>query len=915
MPIALALFILLLLVGGKDAHEHGTKIAVNNHLLMWKTDSSAHNTSLRYQCTGHTDKLQIALANLSSVYSISLGKLQNESQLYFIAAGMAGNISYMSKISVKCDDNQVRIDTVFYKEAKYSPQQHYFIVTVDPHGRFAVGCTVYSTLFYDLVSLRHWSTNITWSDSEMFFPTAIDIDTRYLYVVGYSPYASNQSTHIPYFKVNLYLAAISFNNDKYKIEIQCTWTKDSLVARFFPDFYFMSIVVNYDSDNRKILIGIPSVNTVHLLYVDYKTQICLQHISSKTQLQPPYGRGYGTGVAWLNQGQIVVVLDTEIVSLTFGSSSKLFYYDMLTNEQITNTTAAPWISPSNGQNYPVLFKRNIMYIVATVSTLCAYNHGGQVLAILPSRPGYYSINYQSLENVSLNEQFFYLIPNSAQCLPGTYKNNAGVWPCSSCKTAETNASILRYQLKNNVSFSCPQCINKTACPLENVVEVDYLPDIEQNSLYPKMSEYDIFDDILMLNMFRTEWNLKSPFYISMIVLSLGLFTGAVIILLTFSKRFKWQQQCLIKVFQHLDLIGQGELWFGGLISVALLVLAIFAAKFGHSYYYRYPIEKQTCGKSDSCEFNNMYNTKFDTSLQFLSASAKQYEQIFSLLNSQQFTLNIELINTLVHCGQLTLNYKEGVDFLPFSCYTNDRILYSSVKLTIHNLNLKFILSSHETIDALRIGITGPDTHLAVSYVQKLNFSKRFNQTDRCLSQNPVINVQLTKAINITEGLTDSDNTVYTGLWLPSFTYDVDQLFSSLKSPKGNEDTILSLTISETAFFVKNTQQPIARGSEIIFHTILFIGVCIDLICIILLLLKIWFAPIIIYFIHKLFHPSSFVYRLVAAKENSLEAVVFTEKLNAQDIKIKQLQQRNEIMSKRVDTLMEFVQHLQQSIKQ
>jgi hypothetical protein len=119
------------------------------------------------------------------------------------------------------------------------------------------------------------------------------------------------------------------------------------------------------------------------------------------------------------------------------------------------------------------------------------------------------------------------------------------------------------------------------------------------------------------------------------------------------------------------------------------------------------------------------------------------------------------------------------------------------------------LSGNDTIGAIRIGITGPDAHLTDNYVKKLNFSKGFKRTDQFLSQNPVINLQLTKAINVTEGLTNNDKTTYTGLWLSTFIYDVDQLFSSLQFPASKEETILSLAISETAFIVKNRQKPIA----------------------------------------------------------------------------------------------------------
>jgi hypothetical protein len=163
-----------------------------------------------------------------------------------------------------------------------------------------------------------------------------------------------------------------------------------------------------------------------------------------------------------------------------------------------------------------------------------------------------------------------------------------------------------------------------------------------------------------------------------------------------------------------------------------------------------------------------------------------------------------------------------------------------------------------------------------------------------------MNLQLTKSINITEGLTDEDNTTYTGLWLPTFNYDVKQIFCNLNSSQRKQKTILSVGISETAFFIRNNQKPIARRSEIIFHTILFIGVCIDLTCMMLLILKLWFHPVLIYFIDKLFGSNNFIYRLIFTRNNSSE------------IQMKKMEDQIEIMSKRMDTLMELIHHSYES---
>ena len=44
----------------------------------------------------------------------------------------------------------------------------------------------------------------------------------------------------------------------------------------------------------------------------------------------------------------------------------------------------------------------------------------------------------------------------------------------------------------------------------------------------------------------------------------------------------------------------------------------------------------------------------------------------------------------------------------------------------------------------------------------------------------------------------------------------------------NYQTSLSFSIKETSIFIYNKQEPIARRSEIIFHTVLFINTCLGL---------------------------------------------------------------------------------------
>ncbi len=61
-------------------------------------------------------------------------------------------------------------------------------------------------------------------------------------------------------------------------------------------------------------------------------------------------------------------------------------------------------------------------------------------------------------------------------------------------------------------------------------------------------------------------------------------------------------------------------------------------------------------------------------------------------------------------------------------------------------------------------------------------------------------------------------------------------------------TTLTVDISETPYFIKNVQSPIAKQTEVIFRTILFIIVCLELCGLLFVLCKLLVIP----FYHKLY---------------------------------------------------------------
>ena len=97
--------------------------------------------------------------------------------------------------------------------------------------------------------------------------------------------------------------------------------------------------------------------------------------------------------------------------------------------------------------------------------------------------------------------------------------------------------------------------------------------------------------------------------------------------------------------------------------------------------------------------------------------------------------------------------------LPISVRQNEANLYINSSLPIHDM-------------ALSVSF-----HLAAKELQlHWNFPKQINDSGRCLSQNMLINLDLTKTVNITEGLVKTDKIVISGLWHSTHKFKLNELF-------------------------------------------------------------------------------------------------------------------------------------------
>ncbi|CAF4348906.1 unnamed protein product, partial [Adineta steineri] len=109
------------------------------------------------------------------------------------------------------------------------------------------------------------------------------------------------------------------------------------------------------------------------------------------------------------------------------------------------------------------------------------------------------------------------------------------------------------------------------------------------------------------------------------------------------------------------------------------------------------------------------------------------------------------------------------------------------------------------------------------FLKQLNFYQSFYKNDFILARNLPVSLSLTKVANETLAM-DGGEAHFSGIYVPTFTVDYNSLFYTADQFIRSTLTLTTLTviISETPYYVKNLQQPIAKPSEIVFQNLLFI---------------------------------------------------------------------------------------------
>lgn len=719
--------------------------------------------------------------------------------------------------------------------------QEYFLIGVDTNRTFAYGFTssfVFKLDIYKNQILLNFTTDSIWP-SAGFIPHGMDVADTWGVVTGYG-YSDVVKQN--YAALGCYInLSILINSTCVTLTSETTFLVPSNVVSY-NELYELSVAIR----GQKILVGINRLSSVVIL----QNNGSIFNVTSIYTLSYPDATSFGRVIDWADDTTIAVLLDNP--SETPWSESQIFFYDQ---SSVTLTTPL-FTFPNNQQilgsrlsqpsfaRFGITFKGNMAILTDNADIL-----------IIPTTDAGYVANW-----IDTTDRVFVFYFESELCIGGTYKNRSSLGSCQICPPGTRNPGTLP-----DGALKCLPCSTNNAtsfCPLASLIDINLntIPTYSQAVAYPETGDTTDIEDILIENVFQIgsagHCLLISPLLWTLIVSGVCFLILIIMIVI----KLCGCQQCLDcrrkakSIFKHTDIIGEGEMWAGGLATLAILVLLSFSYWFSVSFIRRYPIEKVFEPASFACD-QTLINAQFSSGLELLAIPKSEDSQpIFDLLDQQIFQLTVELINTGFNCSWITTQENLlGTKYVPIAsdCQqsTSDAITSVTFPLPSHQTTVQINMTGPYWIGAIRLCIRGQGQENVSSTLRELDFCQVYTTPNEAIGRLTNIPITFIKNINMTQALDTKDPTLYSGLWMPTFT-TVSLSDEAYYTEFGNylrytsSLTILQVVLDERPFFIKNIQQPIVRTAELIFHGLLFTSLCIELFAFSFLLTKLLIVPLL-----------------------------------------------------------------------
>ncbi|CAF3577699.1 unnamed protein product [Rotaria sp. Silwood1] len=718
--------------------------------------------------------------------------------------------------------------------------QEYFLIGVDTNGTFAYGFTDSFVFKLDIYA-NNITINVTTSSvwpSSGFIPHAIDVASTWAVVAGYG-YADEVKKNYAALGCLINLSMIT-NASCTPLTSETTYLVPANVISY-NELYELSVAIR----GERILAGVPRLSTF-VIIKNLGSSLNVTDIHTLSYLD---ASSFGRVVDWADDTTIaVLVQDSET---TPWSKSQVFFY----GERSVNLTSPIFTFPNNQQILGSRLSRPSFarFGITSGGNMAILTDNADILIIPVASAGYTS----TWIDTTARTYFFVLQPNL--CIGGTYKNRSSLGPCQICPPHTRNPGTFVDGVLQCIP--CSNNLSTSFCPLASLVDVDLstVPSYSQAVAYPETGDTTDMEDLLLKNMFHLNSDsrclLISPILWTIVVIGLCIF----IFLFMITIKSCGCQQCANcrkkakNIFLHTDIIGEGELWVGGLATLAMLVLVSFSYWFSVSFIRRYPIEEVFDPATFACD-QTLINSQFSTGLELLDIPKSEDAQpIFDLLDSQRFYLTLQLINTGFMCNviatQENLSGTKHVS-LPNNCTRSASKGTTSITLPVpkHETTLQFNMTGPYWIGAIRLCIRGQgQTNMSIN-LRELDFCQFYATPNEAIGRTTYIPIVFIKNINMTNALSASDQTNYSGLWIPTFSA-VSLSDEEYYAESGNylrymsSLTVIQITLDERPFFIKNIEEPIVRTAELIFKVLLFTSLCIELFAFTFLIINLFILPL------------------------------------------------------------------------
>ncbi|CAF3339280.1 unnamed protein product [Rotaria socialis] len=723
--------------------------------------------------------------------------------------------------------------------------QDFFVMAVEPYGQYVIGLATQFGFIYRPFSgttLTTKQSSVIWPNNSTFYPCAADASTTFTIVAGYvagSVRSRVRATPTVYLIWNsnlTVLSAWSYSATNNSWQSRLTYSSSST----WNSQYTMSVKINSD-DPTRVLVGMPYLNTVFLFVIGNSgTSLTLA-----SSLGTGNSVGFGKSVTWLTESQAAILTTTYSANYLTYYSSTVYLYTNLSDSNISSIPSA--VFPNAQQPMPSTINSKLIRMVSSPSSIAVLDTDGGVLIVLSEVAGSYASTDTTYSPVAAAMP---VISHSTTCIGGTYKSDAGVHPCTLCPSGSQNSG-------GTTGTACTPCSSDGFCPLGAVLEINMslLASVSQAYAYPRSPDLNVYEDVLLHHMFSIDSTghciSVSPIFwtVMLMIVLLVFFIGVGFLRLCVTSYQHDRLFLTVKmIFERTDLIGEGELWIGGLVSLAIILTTAMAYAFANSYLNQYPSE--SVGPSNFACDTTIRNAQFATNLQALAVPISSDQQtIFDLLNQQNFTLYLQFINTAASCASLTISQvtdSATVSLRFLSCSHVNGTLLARVLLPEHDIKITATLSEVQVVGGIMVGLDGPSAETEFCSLKELNFRQSFySPSAETLAQAATISMGLTKAINETGPLSGSDS-VFEGIWYPTFTYSLSQMFISADTytmTANLTSTTITINIAETSYYIKNDQSPIAKQAEIVIRTLLFACLCLEMCSTTFVICKLLLIPI------------------------------------------------------------------------